>query len=266
MLVAGGALAQSAAPRPVPIRDNSFLVEEAYNQERGVVQHINTLGTSNLGQGWDYSFTQEWPVRSMRHQLSYTIPVVKGTFAGENITSVTNVALNYRFQAVGANGEPTAFAPRVSLLLPPGSDEAATGATGGTGIQVNLPFSFELGDRVVSHTNVGTTYTPSFMNTVGDEAMTTAWSAGQSLIWLVHPKFNLMLEGTVNRMRESDGAGGMTWVTEKIVSPGFRAAFDFASGLQVVPGIAVPISVGSGSSERSMFFYLSFEHPFSKEK
>ena len=35
--------AQEAAPAPPPIQDNSFLIEEAYNQERGVVQHIGTF-------------------------------------------------------------------------------------------------------------------------------------------------------------------------------------------------------------------------------
>ena len=28
------------AVEPLPIQDNSFLIEEAYNQERGVVHHI----------------------------------------------------------------------------------------------------------------------------------------------------------------------------------------------------------------------------------
>ena len=39
---AAGQAARSASEAP-PIQDNSFLVEEAYNQERGVVQHINTF-------------------------------------------------------------------------------------------------------------------------------------------------------------------------------------------------------------------------------
>jgi len=37
--------AQSAQPAAAPaaIEDNSFLIEEAYNQEAGVVQHISTF-------------------------------------------------------------------------------------------------------------------------------------------------------------------------------------------------------------------------------
>jgi hypothetical protein len=41
-----------------------------------------------------------------------------------------------------------------------------------------------------------------------------------------------------------------------------RWAFNFKSGLQVVPGVAVPFGVGSSAGERGLFLYLSFEHPF----
>lgn len=60
--------------------DNSFLVEEAYNQEPGVVQHIfgAFYGQNKLGGADDKSlslgFTQEWPLFSQTHQFSYTVP------------------------------------------------------------------------------------------------------------------------------------------------------------------------------------------------
>ena len=41
------------------IMDNSFLVEEAYNQEYAVVQHIQMWTKMWVGNGWAYSFTQE---------------------------------------------------------------------------------------------------------------------------------------------------------------------------------------------------------------
>lgn len=46
------------------------------------------------------------------------------------------------------------------------------------------------------------------------------------------------------------------------VSPGVRWAHDFDSGLQIVPGIAVPLGLGPSHADRAVFFYLSFEHPF----
>ena len=33
-------------------------------------------------------------------------------------------------------------------------------------------------------------------------------------------------------------------------------------GLQIVPGIAMPIGVGPSAGEKSVLIYLSFEHPF----
>src|SRR4026208_2498062 len=69
-------------PEPLAkgIQDNSFFVEEAYNQEAGVVQHIfNFLWNVDLLKGpedrdYGFVFTQEWPVFSQTHQFSYTVP------------------------------------------------------------------------------------------------------------------------------------------------------------------------------------------------
>src|SRR5215475_6685724 len=48
-------------PKESPIQDNSFLIEEAYNQERHVVQHISTFSRMWNSKDWNYTFTQEWP-------------------------------------------------------------------------------------------------------------------------------------------------------------------------------------------------------------
>ena len=67
-LIWAPAAAQSTTPQP-GIQDNSFLVEEAYNQERGVVQHINTFSRLWNTKDWVYTFTQEWPMPGdARHQ------------------------------------------------------------------------------------------------------------------------------------------------------------------------------------------------------
>src|SRR4029077_9357086 len=61
------------APKPEPfaILDNSFLVEEAFNQEAHIFQNI--FGAVRQAGAWQMTFTQEWPAPSIRHQLSYTI-------------------------------------------------------------------------------------------------------------------------------------------------------------------------------------------------
>ena len=258
--------AQQSSTKPValPIQDNSFLVEEAYNQGRGVVQHINTFARAANQGGWDYSFTQEWPFRSQRHQVSYTIPASRISDAGRGQTGVGDIALNYRYQAGRIEGAATAFAPRASLLLPTGDSDRGFGA-GGAGLQFNLPFSAELPASMVVHSNAGATYVPRGRDVIGNRAATTGFTLAQSVIWLAHPKLNLMLEGVWNRSQQIVGPGRTASSTEFLISPGVRGAIDFSSGLQIVPGIAFPIGVGPSKGERSMFAYLSFEHPFAKQ-
>ena len=258
LLLATGttAAAQTPAP-PAPIQDNSFLVEEAYNQERGVVQHINTFSRAEGG-GWEYAFTQEWPVRSQRHQLSYTIPLS----GADSDVGIGDVALNYRYQA-GSLDASTAFAPRLTLLLPTGSSREGRG-TGGVGLQVNLPFSAEFPASLVAHSNAGATLTPRAHDEAGNLAAAMDYTLAQSIIWLARPKLNFMLEASWTREQEVVGPGDTQTTTELLVSPGVRAAVDLPSGLQIVPGLAFPIGVGPSSGERSVFLYLSFEHAFAR--
>src|SRR5688572_23676760 len=116
--------AQEPAP---PIQDNSFLVEEAYNQGPGIVQHIGTFSRGRTGNAWSFAFTQEWPVMTQRHQLAYTVPVARSGGS----SGIGDIAIHYRYQAGTLEGARTAFAPRVSLILPTGAHERGLG-TGGT--------------------------------------------------------------------------------------------------------------------------------------
>src|SRR4029078_4316463 len=84
--------------RAQDIADNSFLIEEAYNQEAGVVQHISTFSRPHGGGAWNYAFTQEWPLGGITKQLSYQLPMV--TPAGGSGAGIGDVALNYRYQLV----------------------------------------------------------------------------------------------------------------------------------------------------------------------
>ena len=249
----------AAADEP-SIQDNSFLLEEAYNQEEGVVQHINAF-TRLRGSGeWAYTFTQEWPAPGVKHQLSYTLPAAGGSSQGRGIG---DVALNYRYQWIGNGNAKIAVAPRLSLLLPTGSVDEGRG-TGAVGFQLNLPASTVLSRRWVAHWNAGATYTPSAEDAAGGKADVESYNLGQSFIWQPSGIFNFMLETAWTSERTKVAHGEAVTEENLLVSPGIRWAYNFPSGLQIVPGVAFPIGVGPSDGDKSIFLYLSFEHPFRK--
>lgn len=241
------------------IQDNSFLVEEAYNQEAGVVQHISTFQVARGTSGFDYTFTQEWPVRSITHQLSYTIPVSRAS----SETGIGDIALNYRYQLLGDGDAKLAISPRLSVFLPTGDWKKGRG-NGAAGIQVVVPFSYVVSPMLVTHFDVGGTVTPSARNIAGDKASIVDLFTGGSLILTSSNVIQPMLEAVYVSGQELAGKNNTARSESFLISPGVRAALNFTSGLQIVPGIAFPIGVGPSSGERSAFFYLSFEHPFNR--
>jgi hypothetical protein len=245
-----------------PIQDNSFLMEEAYNQEEGVVQHINAFQRMRGGD-WVATFTQEYPVPRQAHQLSYTIAYqrVEGDAAARS--GLGDIALNYRYQLAGSGEAKFACAPRVTLLLPTGDEKDGLGS-GGAGVQANVAASTVLSSRFVTHTNAGATYTWSAKNARGDKARERGYNAGQSLVWLARSDFNVLVEAVWSRQQEVVGPGRVRGFDSFFISPGVRWAYNFPTGLQVVPGVALPIGAGPSRRERSVFLYLSFEHPMWK--
>ena len=234
-----------AASRPLEaqhIEDNSFLIEEAYNQEQGVVQHIASWIRALHSVPWVLTFTQEWPLGSQAHQLSYSIPFQRSP---QRYSGFGDAAINYRYQLLAADA-PIALAPRVSLLIPTGSEPRGLGS-GSLGAQLNLPLSAQLGSSLVSHWNAGVTAIPDV----------TTYNLGGSVIWLASPVFNILCE--VVWLEQNTGERSI------ILNPGVRWAHNFASGLQIVPGIAYGLGLGPSRGERSAFFYLSFEHRFRAE-
>jgi len=248
---------QAMAEETKKIEDNSFLIEEAYNQEAGVVQHIQMFQYLKKSKNWQYSFTQEWPVPDQTNQFSYSIPVVHMTDPA-NASGIGDIALNYRYQAVFQ--DKIALAPRFSVILPTGDYKKALG-TDSVGLQVNIPLSVELSDKFVTHWNLGATYTPRSKEPGGAKADTTAFNYGASLIYLATENFNLMLEaaGTSGETVLPDGS--RQEANTFFINPGVRFAINFKSGLQIVPGFSMPIGVGPSAGEFGGLAYLSFEHP-----
>jgi hypothetical protein len=249
-----------AAPRLAadegPIQDNSFLIEEAYNQEAGVVQHISVLELPRHGGDWSFGFTQEWPLGGLAHQLSYTVPVAR---VGEE-RGPGDVALNYRYQLLGDGDAPVAMAPRLSLLLPSGDSDEGLGA-GGTGVEVNLPLSAVLSKRLVGHWNLGASHTADAEGLGGRTADLDSVFFGQGFVWLARPTLNLMLETLWERTEVLAGGGRVEHEEALLLSPGLRFAQNLPN-LQIVYGLGLPVEVGNGDGERSVLLYLSLEHPF----
>ncbi|MEO6525357.1 MAG: transporter [Gemmatimonadaceae bacterium] len=245
----------TAPTPPAPISDNSFLVEEAYNQGAGIVQHIGTFRRDRAG-GWLATFTQEWPAPSQRDQLSYTVPLQ----SNESSSGLGDVAINYRRQLLGKDEEPIWFSPRLSVILPTGSVRNGRGA-GGPGVQVNFPLSITVDPGLVTHWNIGGTMTRARSES-GTHGTTRAVNAAASAIWLATPIFNVMLESAWDRTEMLTAEGVRESTDSFVILPGVRAAINLPSGMQIVPGIGVPIGVGPSRGERDLFLYLSVEHAF----
>jgi hypothetical protein len=114
---------------------------------------------------------------------------------------------------------------------------------------------------IVAHTNAGVTLTPNAKVGGDFDATVTEFGLGQSFIWLAHPKFNVLVEGLWSRKSFGEPLDGLEAEESFVVNPGVRWAHDFDNGLQIVPGISVPIGIGSDATTQ-VFVYLSFEHEF----
>ena len=239
-----------------PIQDNSFLVEEAYNQEDGVIQHITFFQLLSTGD-WAFTQTDEWPLRSIKHQLSVTLAATHAD--GYSGAGFGDTFINYRYQLLGSGDTRLAIAPRFSLLLPTGSAADDRGM-GGAGLQVNLPLSFVVNKHLVTHWNVGTTWVPRAQNEFHQRARSLGPNLGQSFVWLVNPRFNALVE-TIWSSTPQIVAPGVTSSQHNLyVSPGIRWSHNFSNGLQIVPGVGMPIGVGPSHGQVGAIVYLSFEH------
>ena len=268
-LVPMAGLAADEQPIDV-IEDNSFLIEEAYNQEAGVVQHIFSALYNNDSQqrGWTFNFTQEWPVFSQDHQFSYSIPSYHYMDGEDRIYGIGDLMLNYRYQALYEGELQPAFAPRFSLILPTGSRRRGTG-NNVVGYQWNLPLSKKLGSRLAVHANWGLTYLPHVRSQLdsGTRQLSpphslVSYNLGASGIWALTPRFHLMLEWLGIFEQSINDSGKATRSFQPILSPGFRAAVINEEKLQVVVGAAMPVGLNRNADNLGAFLYLSIEHSF----
>jgi hypothetical protein len=267
---------QEEEAEEVGMKDNSFLIEEAYNQEKGIIQHIfNWVPSWDVNHGIrhresNFLFTQEWPIFSQKHQFSYSIPINRFTDQAPGgpiiqAEGIGDILLNYRYQLLGGTGKDLSIAPRFSLILPSGDENMGFG-DGKMGYQFLLPVSKEF-DHWCFHFNAGYMVTPDV--TAGTDPLLglpgqtlNGYNLGGSAIYKFLPNFNFMFETLAvwdeNLLLEGTRDRSM----ELYVSPGFRWAPYTNGDVQWVLGVAAPTGVSGDASDFSLFFYMSFEHPF----
>ena len=251
------------------IMDNSFLIEEAYNQEPGIVQHILTgfYGVNKMGgpddQAFNLSFTQEWPVLSQTHQFSYTVPYSLVDSGGQRDNGIGDILLNYRYQAYFDEPNLRAFAPRFSLVLPTGDVDRGFGDDT-LGFQWNLPFSTAIGDKWFAHANAGLTFLPDAGPKPRHDLL--HYNLGASTIYAATSDLHFMLEWVGSWNDQFDVTAGSSHEFESLIMPGVRKAFNFENGSQWVVGLGVPIGLTGSAPDIGVFLYLSFEHGLGKSK
>jgi hypothetical protein len=238
------------------ITDNSFLIEEAFNQEKGIFQNIFNWTRNRSGE-WEGSFTQEWPAPAITHQLSYTVP-----FAGGGPPAhVGGVLLNYRYQALEEAAGRPAFSPRFSVILPTGR---AVDDSDHPGLQINLPFSKQVGDVYV-HWNGGFTWLHGVPSGDGSSTSLTSPQLAGSLVWNTRPLLNLMLEGVLTLEDSVTGPGQTSRERVATISPGVRGGWTLGDR-QIILGAALPATFAGGGHSTAFLTYFSYELPFTSNR
>jgi DtxR family transcriptional regulator, Mn-dependent transcriptional regulator len=265
LALASTAYAQ-AAGRTAPsdaweITDNSFLVEEAFNQEPKIFQNIFGA-VFNGNDVWATTFTQEWPLKTQAHQLSFTLSYLDNGIG----SGIGDTMINYRYQvSMEGPGRP-AFSPRISLVLPSGNVPRLLGA-GSTGLQFNLPFSKQQG-HWYWHWNAGGTWLPradafpTGTDPGAERVSLFSPSLAGSSIYRVKQMFNVMLESVLLFGQTVDN-GVKSRNTAFTLSPGARGGWNIGEK-QIVIGAAAPITWVADEAQGAFFVYFSYELPFMK--
>jgi len=205
---------------------------------------------------WQIGFTQEWPLGSQKHQLSYVLPF--GGMTGAH--GLGDVLINYRYQVLTEAPGRLAFSPRLSVILPTGNEDRGLGS-GVVGWQVNLPVSKQRGD-LYFHLNGGGTWLPGVASGAADVTLFTPHAAA-SAIWRLRPMLNAMVESVFESSQEIAGSGTTLRQRSFTLSPGVRGGWNLGDH-QLIIGLAVPVTWTAGTSEAGVFGYFSYELPFAR--
>jgi hypothetical protein len=236
--------------------DNSFLLDEAFTQPKGVWQNIvNVYARKN---DFGTSFTQQIPITD-RHQAGYTLNYSAVGSGGDS--GFGDIYLHYSYAWKGKSDR-ILLMPEFTLIVPTGKNRGY----GGWGGQFTLAATKRLSPKVMTHYNIGYSYVSrADFITSGNSTDRTFFeedlhlqNAAASVVWYVTRRFNLMFEST--------GGAGKKLVdthTAKVfnltLNPGFRVLFKSETA-QLVPGLSIPLNFENSSfAGAGVFIYLSYE-------
>lgn len=214
---------------PEKLKDNSFLIEEAYNQEPGVIQHIFNSQIKRDGDA-EFSFTDEWPLYGQTSQISATINW--NDYLGD-------ILINYRYQLI--LNDKVALVPRLSIILPT-RDEKYSSDPPIWGGESNLCLSLDLLSWLDLHLNAGARY--DFTNNKVEETF------GGSYVLVLTKNIEFLNEYLLKINDKSEYSS--------ITGGGLRIGIDVKEDLQIVLGLGLYRDFKEWYN--FLIIYLSIEH------
>ncbi|MBB4637330.1 hypothetical protein FHS01_003366 [Longimicrobium terrae] len=218
------------------IEVSGLWVEEAYNQEAGVLQQ--TVRGAAGEDGWTVEVEQEWPILSERHQLSLEVEA-----GGDGVEAV---GAGYRLLVLGGDDEPLTLSPGIAVEYPMDSGDVE--------FQALLPLAVQVAENWTANA-LGA------VNLTVEEEEKREWFAGGSLFWRARPYANLIVEAVYTRGDSPFPGDGQ--VESAYVLPGVQVAVP-VGGLHLVPGVGVPVGFGPSRGRAGVMLYLSTEVGFGR--
>jgi hypothetical protein len=263
-----GVTARAAEPRPIDaFDDNGFLVEEAYNQNRGEVQHILNAVYSNdfKRRGWSFNFEQEWWLFTEDHQVAFSIPFSHLREEGGRQRGVGDIQIKYRYQLTEERPNVPAVAPGFGLIIPTGDRNKGNG-NGVVGYEWRVAASKKVASRLALHANLGLSYLPKVRipldhdQRLSRKRSLVSYDLGASAIFALSSNIHMLMEWLGEFEEEINDKGKKEHEFRALLSPGIRAAVINKDDLQTVVGFAIPIGVAGRADSYGVFLYFSIEH------
>ena len=250
------------------IEGDSFYILEAYLQDTGYTSHtFNLVSFPSSPKDFYLSYSASWPFPDDRNQFGYTYTYslpMNGTPQGSN-----DLYVSYSHEFLTEDEQGVTFSPQFSLVLPTGNVHKGLGF-GTVGEDLLLPFSKRWNNKWVTHFNLGLTVFPQ-AEIIGPLGRTNTknlvfFTGGASVIYLVNRHFNFLTEFiTYKGNRVLPSTFHVNRYSQTIINPGLRFSIPWGRS-EIVPGFSVPFAWTQKHFQVGMFFYLSINHPFTKEK